>query len=42
MDGIATDAATATMIVERAATGDTVAFARIVAAYHADLVASRT
>jgi RNA polymerase sigma-70 factor, ECF subfamily len=37
MDGIATDAAPATAIVERAATGDTVAFARIVSAYHADL-----
>ncbi|HJW21002.1 MAG TPA: sigma-70 family RNA polymerase sigma factor [Candidatus Limnocylindrales bacterium] len=38
MTGIARDAAMASSIVELAAAGDTVAFARIVAAYHADLV----
>jgi RNA polymerase sigma-70 factor, ECF subfamily len=35
---IAGDAATAGSIVEQAAAGDTVAFARIVAAYHADMI----
>lgn len=38
MTGIARDAVLASSIVELAASGDTVAFARIVAAYHADLV----
>jgi RNA polymerase sigma factor (sigma-70 family) len=38
MDGFARDVAMAGSIVERAATGDAVAFARIVAAYHADMV----
>ena len=38
MDVIARDAATAMSIVKLAAAGDTVAFARIVAAYHADMV----
>jgi len=38
MTGIARDAALASSIVELAVAGDTVAFARIVAAYHADLV----
>ncbi|OGO57197.1 MAG: hypothetical protein A2V85_06040 [Chloroflexi bacterium RBG_16_72_14] len=38
MEVIARDAATATSIVRLAAAGDTVAFARIVAAYHADMI----
>ncbi len=38
MTGIARDAAATSSLVELAATGDTMAFARIVAAYHADLV----
>ncbi len=38
MDGITRDATTATSIVQLAAAGDTVAFARIVAAYHADMI----
>jgi RNA polymerase sigma-70 factor (ECF subfamily) len=38
MDGIAGDAAQARTVVALAAAGDTVAFARIVAAYHADMV----
>jgi RNA polymerase sigma-70 factor (ECF subfamily) len=38
MTGFARDAAMTSSIVELAAAGDTVAFARIVAAYHADLV----
>ncbi|HYL39872.1 MAG TPA: RNA polymerase sigma factor [Candidatus Binatus sp.] len=38
MTGIARDAALTSSIVELAASGDSVAFARIVAAYHADLV----
>jgi RNA polymerase sigma-70 factor (ECF subfamily) len=38
MDVIARDAATATSIVRLAAAGDTVAFARIVAAYHVDMI----
>jgi RNA polymerase sigma-70 factor (ECF subfamily) len=38
MDGIARDAVMATSIVRLAAAGDAVAFARIVAAYHADMV----
>jgi len=38
MEGLARDAAMATSIVQLAAAGDTVAFARIVAAYHADMI----
>ena len=38
MEGIARDAATATSIVQLAAAGDAIAFARIVAAYHADMI----
>jgi RNA polymerase sigma-70 factor, ECF subfamily len=38
MDGLVRDVALATSIVEMAAAGDTIAFARIVAAYHADMV----
>jgi RNA polymerase sigma-70 factor (ECF subfamily) len=38
MDGITRDAMSATSIVERAAGGDTVAFARLVATYHADMI----
>lgn len=38
MDGLVRDVALATSIVELAAAGDTIAFARIVAAYHADMV----
>ena len=38
MEAMARDVATATTIVESAAAGDTVAFARIVAAYHADMI----
>jgi RNA polymerase sigma-70 factor, ECF subfamily len=38
MEGLARDAAMATSIVQLAAAGDTMAFARIVAAYHADMI----
>jgi len=38
MNVVAGDAGTATAIVRQAAAGDTVAFARIVAAYHADMI----
>lgn len=38
MEGFARDAATSTSAVRMAAAGDTMAFARIVAAYHADMV----
>lgn len=38
MEGLVRDVALATSIVEMAAAGDTVAFARIVAAYHADMI----
>jgi RNA polymerase sigma-70 factor (ECF subfamily) len=38
MDAITRQAAPAASLVDRAAAGDTVAFARIVAAYHADMV----
>jgi hypothetical protein len=38
MELIARDAATASSIVELAAAWDTVAFARIVAAYHVDMI----
>lgn len=38
MEVIARDVPTATSIVQLAAAGDTVAFARIVAAYHADMI----
>jgi RNA polymerase sigma-70 factor (ECF subfamily) len=38
MEGLVRDVALATSIVEMAAAGDTVAFARIVAAHHADMV----
>ena len=38
MDGIVRDVVTATTVVEQAAAGDSIAFARIVAAYHADMV----
>lgn len=38
MEGIARDAASAASVVELAAAGDAIAFARIVAAYHPDLV----
>ena len=37
MTGLARDAATATSTIRQAAAGDTVAFARIVAAYHGDM-----
>ena len=38
MDGITRDAVTASSIVEAAAAGDAIAFARLVAAYHADMI----
>ncbi len=38
MDGITRDAMSATSMVEEAAAGDAVAFARLVAAYHADMI----
>jgi RNA polymerase sigma-70 factor, ECF subfamily len=38
MEGLARDVAMAVSIVRQAASGDAVAFARIVAAYHADMV----
>lgn len=38
MEGIARDAVTASWIVEAAAAGDAIAFARLVAAYHADMI----
>jgi RNA polymerase sigma-70 factor (ECF subfamily) len=38
MEGIARDAVTAPGIVDAAAAGDAIAFARLVAAYHADMI----
>ena len=38
MEVIARDVSTTAAIVQLAAAGDTVAFARIVAAYHADMI----
>ena len=38
MDGIVREAGTTTTVVEQAAAGDTIAFARIVAAYHSDMI----
>ena len=38
MEGIARDAVTASIVVDAAAAGDAIAFARLVAAYHADMI----
>lgn len=38
MDGITRDAVTASSVVDAAAAGDAIAFARLVAAYHADMI----